>query len=411
MAESTDYQPIVQELKHWISADNLRKLQFDEAVATAKSWNIVEISHIHNLEDYFRFLNQQLTWVPSDDVEAKDILWRICTFFFIIDQPAVKDYLTPICPSDNTVPLTWLSAWAVRFGKEIGRFLDTPESVTKESLARLRASPKYNINDYIEPRLGWRSFNEFFARDIKPGRRPIAAIGDPTVIVTPTDSKFDGYFGIGEDSNITIKGLNWTIQQLLEEGAAGIGSTNGSHSVLSNTDSQRLGYQDDQKLSETYSSRFGGGTWMHMYLGPSDYHRVHAPVGGTIVESRIIPGQHYLQVGAKPLDGRNGPSLASRFDLPNELGYQFIQTRALIILDTPIGLVAVLPIGMAHVSSVVLVAEIGATVHKGEELAYFQYGGSDVVVLFEARKELCVTAQVGRHYKMGEKIAHVFGTL
>ena len=48
-------------------------------------------------------------------------------------------------------------------------------------------------------------------------------------------------------------------------------------------------------------------------------------------------------------------------------------------------MVAVLPIGMCQVSSVIITAEPGVTVRKGEEISYFQFGGPDVIVLFEAK--------------------------
>jgi phosphatidylserine decarboxylase len=80
----------------------------------------------------------------------------------------------------------------------------------------------------------------------------------------------------------------------------------------------------------------------------------------------------------------------------------------LIVLDTPIGLVAVLPIGMTQVSSVVITAEVGVTVRKGEELAYFQFGGSDIILLFEAKSNVSITAQAGTHYKMGTRIGQAF---
>ncbi len=78
------------------------------------------------------------------------------------------------------------------------------------------------------------------------------------------------------------------------------------------------------------------------------------------------------------------------------------------MLDTSIGLVAVLPIGMSQVSSVVMTAEVGVTVRKGEELSYFQFGGSDIIVVFEAKSNVSITAQVGTHYKMGTRIAQAF---
>jgi phosphatidylserine decarboxylase len=70
--------------------------------------------------------------------------------------------------------------------------------------------------------------------------------------------------------------------------------------------------------------------------------------------------------------------------------------------------VAVLPIGMCQVSSVILSAEVGVSVRKGEELSYFQFGGSDIIVLFESASNVCFSAQKGIHYKMGTKIAQAF---
>jgi len=66
--------------------------------------------------------------------------------------------------------------------------------------------------------------------------------------------------------------------------------------------------------------------------------------------------------------------------------------------------VAVLPIGMAQVSSVNLSTEVGAILAKGEEFGYFTFGGSDIIVMFEADK-VKITAQVGTHYNQGKKIA------
>jgi phosphatidylserine decarboxylase len=70
-----------------------------------------------------------------------------------------------------------------------------------------------------------------------------------------------------------------------------------------------------------------------------------------------------------------------------------------------IGLVAVLPIGMCQVSSVILTAEVGVTLRKGEEISYFQFGGSDIIVLFEARSNVSFIVQPGQHCRMGTRIA------
>ena len=148
---------------------------------------------------------------------------------------------------------------------------------------------------------------------------------------------------------------------------------------------------------------------MHAFLSPADYHRQHAPVGGKVLEARVIPGQVYLEVEAVPTgNGEHRIKPKRTFDAPDTAGYQFAQARGLIILETPIGLVAVVPIGMCQVSSVILTAEVGVTVRKGEELSYFQFGGSDIILLFESASNVSITAQVGVHYKMGTRIAQAF---
>jgi phosphatidylserine decarboxylase len=200
------------------------------------------------------------------------------------------------------------------------------------------------------------------------------------VIVSPADSTFAGQWEIRPDSHVTVKNLHWEVGELL--------------------------------AGSPYSHRFVNGLFMHAFLSPADYHRQHAPVGGTVVEARVIPGQVYLEVIAEPVpgdtSGRHRLRPVRNFDAPDNAGYQFAQARGLIVLDTPIGLVAVLPIGMCQVSSVILTAEVGVTLRKGEEISYFQFGGSDIVVLFEARSNVSFTAQPNVHYKMGTKIGDAY---
>ena len=82
-----------------------------------------------------------------------------------------------------------------------------------------------------------------------------------------------------------------------------------------------------------------------------------------------------------------------------------------MVLESLIGLVACLPMGMGQVSSVVLTAEAGQTLHKGEEPGYFQFGGSDFVMVFERASNVQLISQPGVHGKQGSWIgnAHPYG--
>jgi phosphatidylserine decarboxylase len=374
-----EWNKVVLELIELIKANNWDD-DFNKAIEHAHRSNIPEIADIKNLHDYLVWINELLHWVPTEDKPGREIISHLGKFHFILDQAPVLGLQNRIISRREVPALTPLSAWMVKYAKALGEFLDTPESLTPESLKSFFESPNYNMSDYIVPHGGWKTFNQFFARNFKPGLRPVAAVSDPNVIVSPADSTFAGQWEIRTDSMVTVKNLHWSIGELLE--------------------------------GSPYKDRFVNGLFMHAFLGPNDYHRQHAPVAGTVVEARVIPGQVYLEVIAEPVPGdtRGQHRLKPHrsFDAPNNAGYQFAQARGLIVLEGAIGLVAVLPIGMCQVSSVILTAEKGVTLRKGEEMSYFQFGGSDIIVLFEAKSNVSFTAQPGVHYKMGTKIAQAY---
>ena len=84
-----------------------------------------------------------------------------------------------------------------------------------------------------------------------------------------------------------------------------------------------------------------------------------------------------------------------------------MQTRGLIIIDNPLlGLVAVLPIGMAQVSSVDLTVQPGEYVQKGQEISRFQFGGSDIVMVFQKKANIKFSQELGKHYNFGTAVAN-----
>ena len=148
-----------------------------------------------------------------------------------------------------------------------------------------------------------------------------------------------------------------------------------------------------------YADRFKGGLFTHSSLTTYDYHRWHTPVQGRVLEAKVIRGQAYLNVavGQMIVDGKKTNVLTAR----NGTDYQFVQTRGLVVIESPIGLVACVPMGMAQVSSVVITADVGVTLHKGEELGYFQFGGSDFVMVFERVEQRATGRPCGRPRKPG----------
>ena len=333
-------QPIVRDLKTLVAQNAEVKKALTDSLRNADWKNIT------TLDAYYAYVDGFARYIPA----ARSALDKIVEFYYLIDQSEALR---------NNAPF---QAWVKRFAEAWGSFLDTPESIA--NLDTFYNSPIYAMEDYAAAPSGWRTFNQFFAREVKPGKRPVAAPCDDSVIVSPADSVYQGFWPIAPDMAIEAKGFKYSIEQLLE--------------------------------GSPYKDAFKGGVFTHSFLNVNDYHRFHTPVAGKLVEKRVIKGKMALDVTKNPATGELEPV--------DGTGYQFTQTRGLIVLQTEtLGLVAVLPIGMAQVSSVNLTPDLRAELRKGEEFGYFLFGGSDIITLFQADK-VRFTATPGTHYPQGQKI-------
>ncbi len=331
---------VVQQLESLLDANEEIKNALEESIKTS------EVKDVKTLDQFYEFASSLLTKVPTQ----RETDQATAEFFLLLNRS----------PNNFLREDPAFNRWVTDYTNEWGNFLDTTESA--KSLDSFITNAKYNITDYDKGPSGWLTFNQFFARKLKPGKRPIAELCNDQVIVSTTDSVYQGYWPIDENSNITAKGTNYSIAELL----------NGSK----------------------YADKFTNGMFTHSYLSINDYHRFHTPVAGVIKEVRHIPGQLMLDV-IKSEDGTLGAE--------DGVGYQLTQTRGMIIIESAVGYVAVLAVGMGHVSSVNITVEEGTRLVKGEEFGYFSFGGSDMILLFEPNR-VELTAEEGKHYKMGEAI-------
>lgn len=352
---------------------------FEQAIRNAQAQNVPSLHDIQTLDDYLRYVDDLVMWAPRERGDSRLVMERIMKFYFFLGQEPIRALQSPIHPNRTPTSLSPLSAWIVEYANTWGAYLDTLESA--EEVASFRKDPVFNWDQYMPPPSGYKTFNQFFARHVKPGMRPVAAPADDAILVAPADSTFVGWWQVSQRSTIyvdpnklSIKGVQWSIHELLEGSA--------------------------------YADRFKGGVFTHSFLDTFDYHRWHAPVRGRVIESRVLQGQAYLEVGTRPAMVHGEP--ANVLTAIDGTGYQFVQTRGLVVIDSPIGLVACLPMGMAQVSSVVITAEEGVTLRKGEELGYFQFGGSDFVMVFERASNVHLTSQPNVHAQQGTCIGSAY---
>jgi len=329
----------VKALRALLQARPTLKDALDKAIAAAR------MDGISNVAEFERYINGIVRLIPTN----RNIEDKLGPLYIITD---ISDTLRKSPEFEN---------WSREVIAEWGHFLDSPASIG--GLQTFYADPKMKLDDYYVGPSGWLTFNQFFAREIKPGKRPIAGLGDKKTIVSPADSVYKGAFPITDQATLEVKGISHKISNLL---------------------------QDTQ-----YGRLFKGGLFTHAFLSITDYHRFHAPFGGTVVEKKLVPGFAYIGVFMRP-DGSTY--------LTDGQTYQFKQRRGVIVMKTEeIGYIAILPIGMGPVSSVELTPDVGATLHKGEELGFFQFGGSDVIVLFQ-KDAVDLSAEAGKHYRQGQAI-------
>ena len=349
--------------------------RFEQAIAQVRAHDLEQMRAIVALQDLIDFLDELVHWAPREQGDSRLVHDKLVEFHFLFDQPALAGLQSPVAPSAAPAPLSSLSQWIVDFARHWGSYLDTPASA--RHVDSFRTDPAFRWDDYMPPPSGYLTFNQFFARHTKPGRRPIDAPGDDDVVVAPADANFIGQWPVAADSSILVadarlplKGLSWSLAQLLQD--------------------------------SPYAARFAGGVVTHGALRTFDYHRWHAPLAGAVLEARTIHGQAWLDVRVVESTTRG---VATRsLEAVEGTGYQFGQTRGLVVLQTSRGLVACLPVGMAQVSSVVITAEVGAVLRKGEEMGYFQFGGSDFVMVFEACCRVALDGREGVHVQQGRRV-------
>ena len=372
-------EPIVQRLVALIEQHNWQE-PFRQALNQAAAQQVAQIHQIHTLDDYLEYIDDMVRWAPREAGDSRLVHDKLVEFHFILDQPPLRSLQSPIEPSMGAQRLTPLSQWMSDYAVAWGAYLDTPASAGH--VDSFRTNPAFRWDDYMPPPSGYQTFNQFFARHVRPGRRPVAGSCDDHIVVSPADANFIGAWPVEADSTLIVheqvldvKGLRWSVQQLLH--------------------------------GSPYAQRFAGGVFTHSALRTFDYHRWHAPVAGTVLEARIIQGQVWLDVRAveSTVNGVKQKVLRAL----EGTGYQFVQTRGLLVLDSPVGLVACLPVGMAQVSSVVITAEVGSRIRKGEELGYFQFGGSDFVMVFERGANLKLHCQPEQHFLQGAAVGRCGG--
>ncbi|XID95719.1 archaetidylserine decarboxylase [Paenibacillaceae bacterium WGS1546] len=237
-----------------------------------------------------------------------------------------------------------------------GRFAKS--SLSRRWIPRFAAMYGIPVEEAEKNLEEYRTLNEFFTRRLKPGRRPIDS-GDEA-LVSPVDARITGCGVVEDGMLLQVKGQDYTIEELL----------NGS----------------------PRAAQYRRGYYWVLYLSPTDYHRIHSPCDGDIVECEHIPGRVY------PVN-EFGLTAMRRVLSRNE--------RLVTYVRNEVGETAVVKVGALNVSSIKYVDPKPVRLHRGDELAYFEFGSTVVLLTedgtFNPRGDL----KTGDKVRMGEKLGEL----
>jgi phosphatidylserine decarboxylase len=200
--------------------------------------------------------------------------------------------------------------------------------------------------DPSQPHYGFRSWDDFFTREFRSGVRPVASPDNDAVIANVCESApYRIARHVKRRDRFWIKSQPYSIEHML--------------------------------ANDSLAPLFVGGTIYQAYLSPLSYHRWHSPVNGTVIKAYVKDGTYYSEAPSEGFDPA-GPN--------DSQGYLTeVATRALIFIeaDSPeIGVLCVLPVGMAEVSSCQITVYEGQRVRKGDQIGMFHFGGSTHCLIF-----------------------------
>lgn len=221
----------------------------------------------------------------------------------------------------------------------------------------------------------YSTFNAFFTRALKPGARPMPA--DASTIICPADGRISQSGRIRDGRILQAKGRDFSVAELL----------------------------GDDILATDYAN----GSFLTVYLSPRDYHRVHAPLSGSLRQTVHVPGRLF---SVAPSSVAGVPRLFAR----NE--------RLICHFDGDRGPFVVAMVGAMLVSGIETVwngveippyarsitrrdwSQKHIHLQRGEELGRFNMGSTVIVLLPESGGQIDPQLIAEAPVRMGQQVGN-----
>lgn len=346
-ASRTQRTVAVAELSTIISSDPV--LQMDMTRAIHQALDAGHVLGYDSIEDLMAIVDYLMTYSPP--FSESSLIH--CPLNAVLDWPMCmpSGYALFRDPALNAQLKKVLNCWC---GFLIGPY--SREHLTTEAPTGWfseEADKHIGMTQFIcdpgKPYWGFASWNHFFTRQFRQGARPVDGANDSRVIVSACEAApYNIQYDVKLHDTFWIKSQPYSLRDMFAAGHVDI------------------------------AQQFVGGSVYQAFLSAFNYHRWHAPVDGVVVDAYLVEGSYYSEADAEGED----PS-----GLNDSQGYiTAVAARAVIVIkcdDPSIGNVGCVFVGMAEVSSCVIDALPGQRLKKGDELGFFQYGGSTCCLVFQ----------------------------
>jgi phosphatidylserine decarboxylase len=339
--------PVLVEFQELIDTDPVIRMYLNQMIDQVPHAKRYQKRHLESVPQLLRLINEVLRMAPEFGEDATVALPLGAILDWTMGTPA--GFAAYRDRRINAMLKKILTVWCSFLSSADSRYaLNDSPSGWKSAAARRAIGIEQYRHDPQDEYWGFSSWNDFFTRRFKDGERPVACPDDDRVIVSACEST---PYGLATDvqrrDRFWIKSQPYSLQDMLA---------------------------NDECVDE-----FVGGTVYQAFLSATNYHRWHSPVSGTIVRAFVQEGTYYSEAdseGAEAIEPQNSQSYLAH-----------VATRAIILIqadDPVLGLVAFVPIGMSDVSSCMIDPDVtpGHHVSKGDELGYFQFGGSTHCLVF-----------------------------
>jgi phosphatidylserine decarboxylase len=186
----------------------------------------------------------------------------------------------------------------------------------------------------------YSTFNQFFIRRFRPGKRPF--VEGPNDMAAFSEARYYGYESVADDETVPVKGHHLKPKALI--------------------------------ANSKWEKDFEDGPLLLARLCPVDYHRFHYPDNGHILDDYRVTGLYH---SVNPL------ALKSKEDIliTNERHVTILQTENF-------GKLAYIEVGAMCVGRIIQSKPLdkNRAFSRGEEKGYFLFGGSTVIVIGEKGK-------------------------